>query len=86
MAEKIVGYFVWALYNGIPFPEKLDKETHDGKQPDTRKLYDGRVVEHSTKYLTEDEWKLSLTELAKRYPCPPIHSSPNFRSSPKQTG
>lgn len=64
----IVGYFAWVRTNrGAPEPEKYDAIRETNWMPETRVRYAAITIE---KYpLSEEEWELSLDELAKRYPC-----------------
>jgi len=73
IAKDVVGYFVWVNnLSGNPTCEKISKEIFEGKlvvRPRAREELEARQIGHKVA-LTDDEWLLSLDELATKYPCP----------------
>jgi hypothetical protein len=76
----VVGYFVWLKtpLGGVTC-EKIDKDIHDGKDIINKqhKLdFAARLIGLKNP-LTEEEFKLTLEQLAVKYPCPKQTQQPS---------
>jgi hypothetical protein len=75
MREHPVGYFVWVRTGRGTFDSmKIDRLILDGMQQlTTKKAFDAKTVARFP--LTDAEWKLSLDQLATKYPAPEQRSA-----------
>lgn len=70
MAE-IVGYFAWEKnQKGTADPVKCDATREMGLMPETKARK--KLITVSQHSLSQQEWSLSLDQLAHKYPCPPL--------------
>lgn len=71
MTDIIVGYFCWVrTMRGGAAPQKYDKIIADGLMSETRRRLDEMIVPGTKRPLMIGEWRLSLDDLAAKYPCP----------------
>jgi hypothetical protein len=66
-----VGYFMWAkgMRHRQVFPMKCAADYESSLMRETRKSHDRLLVPGTRRPLDEAQWKLTLDELAAKFPC-----------------